>query len=197
VVPALGHTLADAATIAAAAEAGALLSTHLGNGCPELLHRHQNPIFAQLGEDRLSATFIADGLHLPGEVLRALWRAKGATRSLLSSDAMAAAGAPPGRYSIGELELEVGADGIVRQPGKKHFAGSTLTMDHAVANLVRLAGVSLSEAWTAASVGPWELLRRAGAVKKRPETCVVARWSEGKLEVLATFRGTRVLWSKR
>jgi N-acetylglucosamine-6-phosphate deacetylase len=197
VAVALGHTMADAATVAAAAEAGASLSTHLGNGCPELIHRHQNPIFAQLGEDRLAASFIADGLHLPAEVLRGLWRAKGPGRALLVSDAMAAAAAPPGRYSIGDLELEVGADGVVREPGKKHFAGSTLTMENAVANLVRFAGVSLAEAWTAASVQPWEVLRRAGAVKKRPESCVVARWSEGRLEVQAAFRGTRVLFAKR
>jgi N-acetylglucosamine-6-phosphate deacetylase len=127
-------------------------------------------------------------------VLRSLWRAKGAERSVLVTDAMAAASAPPGRYSIGELEVQVGEDRVVRQPGTQNLAGSALTMERAVAGLVRMAGVSLAEAWNAASVRPWELLRRAGGVKRRSESVVVARWAGGELEVLATFRGTRVLW---
>lgn len=197
VLPAIGHTMADAATIALAAEAGAMMSTHLGNGCPQMVNRHTNPIFAQLGEDRLAASFIADGIHLPPEVLRSLWRAKGTARSVLVTDAMAAASAPPGRYSIGEIEVQVGEDRVVRQPGTKNLAGSALTTEHAVAGLVRMAGVSLAEAWDAASIRPWELLRKAGAVKRRPESVVVARWAKGQLKVVATFRGTRVLWAAK
>jgi N-acetylglucosamine-6-phosphate deacetylase len=196
VLPAIGHTVADAARISAAADAGAMMSTHLGNGCPHTIPRHANPIFAQAGEDRLSASFIADGVHLPPEVLRTLWRAKGSARSVLVSDAMAGASAPPGRYSIGELEVQVGEDRVVRQPGTKNLAGSALTMENAVAGLVRMAGVPLTEAWNAASVRPWELLRSAGAVKRKPESLAVARWDGNDLEVVATFRGTRVLWAK-
>ncbi len=195
VLPALGHTMADAATIHAAVEAGALMSTHLGNGCPQMLHRHRNPIFAQLGTDALVASFIADGAHLPPEVLRAMWRAKGPGRGVLVSDAMAAAAAPPGIYSIGELEMEVGADRIVRQPGSANLAGSALTMPEAIAGLVRMAGVPLADAWEAASVRPWELLRRVGGVKKRAESCVIATWRKGGLMPLATLRGSRVLRS--
>jgi N-acetylglucosamine-6-phosphate deacetylase len=196
VLPAIGHTLADAVRISAAAEAGAMMSTHLGNGCPQMIARHANPIFAQAGEDRLAASFIADGVHLPPEVLRTLWRAKGSSRSVLVTDAMAGASAPPGRYSIGELEVQVGEDRVVRQPGTKNLAGSALTMEDAVAGLVRMAGVPLAEAWNAASVRPWELLRSAGAVKRKPESVVVARWDGNDLKVVATFRGTRVLWAK-
>ena len=193
VLPAIGHTMADAACVAEAAEAGAMMSTHLGNGCPQMIHRHLNPIFAQAGEDRLAASFIVDGVHLPPEVVRSLWRAKGAARSVLVTDAMAAAAAPPGRYSIGELEVQVGEDRVVRQPGTMNLAGSALTMEHAVAGLVRMAGVSLAEAWDAASIRPWELLRKAGAVKRRPESSLIARWNGSELRVVATFRGTRVL----
>jgi N-acetylglucosamine-6-phosphate deacetylase len=195
ILPALGHTLADAATVRAAADAGALMSTHLGNGCPQMLHRHSNPIIAQLAEARLAASFIADGIHLPPETLRVLWRARGAEQSVLVSDAMAAAGVPPGRYSIGEMEVEVGEDRVVRQPGSPNFAGSALTMDRAVENLVKFAGVPLAEAWDAASTRPWALLRRAGAVRGKPRSEVIARWRNGKLTVLAALRGTKVLWS--
>jgi N-acetylglucosamine-6-phosphate deacetylase len=194
VLPALGHTLADAACVSRACDAGAMMSTHLGNGCPQMIHRHRNPIFAQLGEDRLAASFIPDGVHLPPEVLRSLWRAKAV--GVLVTDAMAAAGAPPGRYSIGELEVEVGADRIVRQPGSPNLAGSALTMNDAVANLVRFARVPLAEAWDAASLRPWALLTAARAVRGPLRSTLIAKWSEGKFTPLAALRGERVLWAK-
>jgi len=192
VLPSIGHTLADAACIHRAADAGAMMSTHLGNGCPQVLPRHTNPIFAQLGEDRLLASFIADGVHLPDEVLRALWRAKGG--GVLVTDAMAAAGAPPGLYSIGELAVKVGPDRIVRQPGSQNLAGSALTMCEAVANLVRVAHIALADAWDAASLIPWALLRQAGAVRGPLGSTVLATWSGGELKVEAALRGAKVLW---
>ena len=93
---ALGHTHADAAQVHAAAEAGATLSTHLGNGIAATLARHPNAIWAQLADDRLSSTFIADGHHLDRDTLRAMLRSKGETRSILISDAVALAGMPRG-----------------------------------------------------------------------------------------------------
>lgn len=193
VLPSLGHTMADTACVARACEAGAMMSTHLGNGCPHELPRHQNPIFAQAGEDRLVASFIADGIHLPPEVLRSLWRAKGL--GVLVTDAMAAAGAPPGYYSIGETEVEVGPDRVVRQPGTKNLAGSALTMNEAVANLVRFARIPLADAWDAASVWPWALLREAGIVRGSLTSTVIASHGDEGLEVLASLRGGRLLWS--
>jgi N-acetylglucosamine-6-phosphate deacetylase len=196
VLPALGHTLADAATVAQACDAGAMMTTHLGNGCPQMMHRHRNPIFAQLGEDRLAASVIADGVHLPADVLKLFCGVKGPSRTVLVTDAMAAAGAPSGRYTIGDLDIEVGDDRVVRQPGSPNLAGSALTMDRGVAGLVTMAGFTLAEAWAAASTVPWSLLRRAGAVGRPGETCVLARWSGGDLRVLATLRGKRVLWAE-
>jgi N-acetylglucosamine-6-phosphate deacetylase len=193
VLPALGHTLAIHAQIAAAYDAGALMSTHLGNGCPQTMHRHINPIFAQLGEPRLAASLIADGAHLPPEVLRALSAALGA-RAVLVTDAMSAAGAPPGKYSIGKLVIEVGSDGIVRQPGSPNLAGSSLTMNSAVANYTRLAGVPLADAWDCASLRPWALLKKAGVVKTAsPASTVIATEN---LDIVATMHGSRVLWTR-
>ncbi len=196
VLPALGHTMADAEMIAKACDAGAMMTTHLGNGCPQMIHRHQNPIFAQLAEDRLAASLITDGVHLPPEAVRLFHRMKGAERTLVVTDAMAAAGAPAGRYTIGDLEIEVGRDRVVRQPGSPNLAGSALTMDRAVSGFVKMTGVSLCTAWDAASVRPWELLRAAGAVKRIPQSCVIAHWDGDELDVLATLRGKRVLWAK-
>ena len=196
VLPALGHTMADSALVSRACDAGGLMTTHLGNGCPQMIHRHKNPIFAQLAEDRLSASIIPDGVHLPPEVVRLFHRVKGPQRLVLVSDAMAAAGAPAGRYTIGDLQIEVGRDRVVRQPGSPNLAGSALTMDRAVSLHTAMAGVSLAEAWEAASLRPWDLLLRAGAVRRIEDSCVLARWDGGNLDVLATFRGRRVLWAK-
>jgi N-acetylglucosamine-6-phosphate deacetylase len=84
-------------------------------------------------------------------VLRSFVRAKTTARSILVTDAMAAAGAPPGSYTIGDLVVEVGSDRVVRQPGSPNFAGSALTMDAALRNAVCCGAMTLAEAWCAAS----------------------------------------------
>ena len=195
VLPAIAHTMADAATIARACDAGALMSTHLGNGCPQLMHRHKNPVLAQLAEDRLAATIIPDGAHLPPEIVRLYRRVKGAERIVLVTDAMAAAGAPAGRYTIGDLVIEIGRDRVARQPGSPNLAGAAITMREAVERYIAMSGVPLAEAWDAASTRAWELLRRAGAVKRIPDSTLFARWHTGKFDVLATLHGRRVLWA--
>ncbi len=189
ILPAIGHTMATREHVSAAAEAGALLSTHLGNGCPQQVHRHHNPMMAQLGEDRLTATLITDGIHLPPEVVRAFARTKGPSRTVIITDAMSAAGAPPGRYRIADLELEVGPDRVVRFPGAAIFAGSALTMDRAVALYRTMAGVPLAEAWDAGSTRAWEVMRKADPSLRVPKlaSCfVVTRPDEGMLDVVAT-----------
>ena len=95
-VVAIGHSAADFGVAAGAAEAGARLSTHLGNGLPQVLPKLDNTLFAQLAEDRLSASFIADGIHLPLPALKAMLRAKGLDRSVMVSDAVSAAATGPG-----------------------------------------------------------------------------------------------------
>jgi N-acetylglucosamine-6-phosphate deacetylase len=142
VVTSIGHSDASDADIDAAIEAGLRLCTHLGNGVPAILHRHDNVIQRLLARDELTAAFIPDGIHLPPSVLRNYVRAKPKGKVLFTTDAMAAAGAPPGRYSLGELEMEVGADQIVRMPGSATFAGSALTMDQAVHNVMDWLGWS-------------------------------------------------------
>lgn len=131
---AIGHSAASDAEIDAAIAAGLTLCTHLGNGVPLELPRHDNIIQRLLARDELTAVFIPDGLHVPPGVLRNFVRAKPAGKVLFTTDCMAAAGAGPGRYRIGRLEIEVGADGVVREPGQRNFAGSSLTMDRAAAN---------------------------------------------------------------
>jgi N-acetylglucosamine-6-phosphate deacetylase len=149
---AIGHSNADDKSIDEAIAAGLTLCTHLGNAVPQLLHRHDNVTQRLLARDELYATFIPDGIHLPPNVLKNFVRAKPADRVLFTTDCMAAASAPPGRYRLGRLLTEVGADGVVRQPGGKGgFAGSSLTMDVAVLNVQSMAGWPKAQAVAACS----------------------------------------------
>jgi N-acetylglucosamine-6-phosphate deacetylase len=151
---AIGHTMASPSQIADAVSAGASLATHLGNGLPHLLPRHPNLIWEVLACDSLFASLIVDGHHLPPSTVKAMIRAKGLGRTILVSDAIAAAGCPPGRYSIGGVECEMGADGRVSLPGTPYLAGSSLTLPEAIAKTVAFTGCALEEAAAMASTIP-------------------------------------------
>jgi N-acetylglucosamine-6-phosphate deacetylase len=157
-VVAIGHSAADAATVARAAEAGARLSTHLGNGLPQMLHKVDNPLFAQLAEDRLSASLIADGIHLSPQAVKVMLRVKGPDRLILVSDAVSAAAAAPGLYPFADMVVEHAPDGSVRLPGSRYLAGSALTLDRAVRNLVNWNLATPEQALRMASQNPRDLM---------------------------------------
>jgi N-acetylglucosamine-6-phosphate deacetylase len=142
----LGHTNASSDDISRAIDAGARFCTHVGNGVPQQLHRHDNVIHRLLARDELIAFFIPDGIHLPPFTLKNLFRAKPQGKAFFTTDAMAAAGAPPGRYRLGNVEVEVGADRVVREPGQPNFAGSALAPDEAVANIERFLDLPSEQA---------------------------------------------------
>jgi N-acetylglucosamine-6-phosphate deacetylase len=160
-VVAIGHSAADSTTVSRAARAGARLSTHLGNGLPQTMHKVDNPLFAQLAEDRLMASLIADGIHLPPPVLKVLLRAKGPERSILVSDAVSAAATEPGLYPFAGMVVEHAIDGSVRLPGSRYLAGSALTLDAAVRNLVNWGLAAPEEALRMASCTPRHLMTPA------------------------------------
>lgn len=151
---ALGHTNASTDAIELAIQAGATLATHLGNGVPEQLHRHDNVVQRLLARDELIACFIPDGIHLPPFVLKNFVRAKPPGRVFFTTDCMAAAGSPPGRYTIGPHEVEVGEDGIVHLPGDTRFAGSSLTFERGVENLTRWLNLDIATAIEMCSTAP-------------------------------------------
>ena len=141
----LGHTNASDAEIDAAIEAGARFCTHVGNGVPIEMHRHDNVTQRLLARDELTAFFIPDGIHLPPFVLKSFFRAKPRGTALFTTDCMAAAGAPPGIYRLAHHELEVGEDQVVRSPGSSSFAGSALP-DEGVENIRRWLNLDEYEA---------------------------------------------------
>jgi N-acetylglucosamine-6-phosphate deacetylase len=158
-VVAIGHCAPEPAQIDAAVEAGAVLSTHLGNGAHQVLPRHANYLQKQVSTDGLMASMICDGIHLPDYFVKNLIRAKGISRTILVTDAMAAAGASAGRFTLGDLEVEVGEERKVRLPGTPYLAGSALTMDEAVSNCASFAKISLPAAIQTATVNPAKLFK--------------------------------------
>ena len=154
---ALGHTAADAHQISAAIDAGAILSTHLGNGLASALDRHRNPLWPQLADDRLAASVIADGHHLPDDILTCITRLK--RGQLVSTcDASPLAGLPPGDYQLWDQPVTIDAAGVPRVPGTNYLAGSGHSPLDCVSGLIARAGLTLAEAITAASVTPRRLL---------------------------------------
>lgn len=159
---ALGHCDASEEDIAQAVNAGATVSTHLGNGIANSLPRHPNAIWAQLAEDRLNASLILDGHHLPRSTARSMIRAKGLERVFLVSDSVKFAGMPPGRYSspIGG-EVDVSDDGRVSVAGTPYLAGSGLSLLDIVCSFSRFVGLPFVDGLRMATQNPAKILGRS------------------------------------
>jgi N-acetylglucosamine-6-phosphate deacetylase len=159
VTVALGHTAASGEEIAAAVDAGARLSTHLGNGAHTTLRRHPNYIWEQLGDPRLSASVIADGHHIPPSVLRPIIRTKGVGGVILTCDASGLAGCSAGTYTEGQMRMEVLDDGRIVVAGQRQLlAGSAANTGRCVLEALRNGGVRLREALDMAGRNPSRLL---------------------------------------
>jgi N-acetylglucosamine-6-phosphate deacetylase len=169
---AIGHTDATPRQLADAVAAGATLATHLGNGCGQMLPRHPNVIWELLANDAVSASLIVDGHHLPAATVKTMVRAKGVSRTMLVTDAVAAAGCAPGRYTLGGVACELGADGRVFAPGTPYLAGSSLTLDRAIANTVQYTGLPIDAVIPMASTTP------ASYVGTTTRGTVVAEWDQ-------------------
>jgi N-acetylglucosamine-6-phosphate deacetylase len=124
---------------------GAKALTHLGNGVPALLSRHQNPVWAGLANDDLAATIIADGHHLPPALLKTIIRAKGPGRCIVISDASPLAGLPPGEYWSMGAQVRLQEDGKLFNPATGYMAGSSATILACANYLAGLGLVGLNE----------------------------------------------------
>ena len=159
VIASVGHTSAGSDQIKAVVDAGARWSTHLGNGAHAVLPRHPNYIWDQLAEDRLSAGFIFDGHHLPPAVMRTVVRAKGVERTILVSDAISVAGLAPGNYALPDgAAVTLLPSGRLELTGTPYLAGAATPLPVCVANAVRHAGLSFSDAIRTVTANPSRLL---------------------------------------
>ena len=181
VLVAIGHTAATPDEIHAAAQAGARLSTHLGNGAAAILPRHPNFIWAQLADDRLTASFIADGWHLPADTFKAMLRSKGMERAILVSDMVALAGMSAGLYEqpVGG-SVEVSPEGRISVAGTPYLAGASLPLSANVAIAAEMAGISLADALLLATENPGGFVGGRGRLEVGARADLIRfNWSKG------------------
>ncbi len=199
VVASIGHTRAMRQQIQDAVRAGATLSTHLGNALLPARPRDPHYLWEQLAEDRLAASFIVDGLHLTEAFLRVGLRTKGIERSILITDAVAPAMCEPGEYQLGEVEVELKPDDRVVLRGGTRLAGSSLRMDRAIGNAMRIAGLGLSEAVSMATSNPARIGRVAGRWRgvQPGQRADIVRFQveERRLQVLETYLNGQLVYS--
>jgi len=157
IIVALAHHNAPPEVIAAAADAGARLSTHLFNGCAGTVHRHNNVIYSQLAEDRLWASFIPDGHHIPYHVLKVGLRVKGLDRSVFTSDLVYLGGYPEGEYTKAERTVEV-RNGAIWIKGTSYLSGAWSSLAQGIERATAAGVVSPGQALRLASTNPARLL---------------------------------------
>ncbi|TJY44132.1 N-acetylglucosamine-6-phosphate deacetylase [Cohnella pontilimi] len=194
----IGHTNATTAQLREAVDAGARMSTHLGNGSHPMLPRHPNYIWDQLAEDELWAGFIADGFHLPDSVLKVILKVKGA-RAILVSDAVALSGMEPGEY-----ETPIGGKVVFTPEGRLHvaehpklLAGSAQMLPWGINHLVNAGLCSLSEAWNLASITPARFLGVAdptGLTEGANADVVIMKQDSDNLCIKETYKDGKLVY---
>jgi N-acetylglucosamine-6-phosphate deacetylase len=181
----LGHTNASAEVLREAVQSGATGFTHLANGCPKDLDRHDNILWRVFETPGLTVSLIPDRIHVSPMLFRLVHRVLKPEAIYYTTDAMSAAGAPPGRYHIGQLELEVGADQIVRLPGKPNFAGSALRPIEGVFRAAQMLDRPWQEVWDALSTRPAQFMKLPAslAVGQPAHFCLVRARQDELVEV--------------
>ena len=198
ILVAIGHTNASHQQLLDAVSAGASLSTHLGNGMHPILVRHPNYLWSQLADDRLGASIIADGFHLPAEVIHVFRRVK-KEKLILVSDSVSLAGKPPGDY-----DLHIGGQVTLTKEGKLHlrnnpsiFAGSASNIRQGVSFLIDHQLASLQEAWEMASLRPQKMIAPALPFfeSSADADLVMIDKKDGNLKVIKTIKKGRLVYS--
>lgn len=158
IIVGLGHHNGSAKNISEAADRGAQICTHFGNGCANNINRHLNPLWPQLADDRLMISIIGDGFHLNPEEIRVFFKVKGKDRIIITSDVSPIGGLAPGKYLnvVGDT-LELTHEGAVMYPAQKVLSGSGSTLPKGVGNVMKVTGCTLSDAIQMASTNPARL----------------------------------------
>ncbi len=197
VIVSLGHHNGSSEEIRMAVDAGASMSTHLGNGCANLIDRHNNPLWPQLAEDRLTPTIIADGFHLTQEEVRTFHKVKGTDNLILVSDALDLAGLPPGEYVRGERTVLLTPD-VVKYPAENVLAGAASPISKCVGNIMQFTQCSLGEAVRMASTNPAKFfgLNDIGEIRQGKRADLILFTIEnGKMEIQKTIVAGKVVYS--
>ncbi len=201
IIAAIGHTAASGEQIRAAVDAGARLSTHLGNGSHTMIPRLHNYIWEQLAEDRLLAGIISDGFHLPDAVLKVFTRAKRPERMILVSDVAHLAAFKPGIYHRGNIDVQVFEDGHLGLPGSEILAGAAHLLDWDIPHFAAVTGLSLGEIIPLVTSNPARLLGlepNYGTLQPgAPANLVLFEHEpqQRRLKILKTIRAGKVVYS--
>ncbi|MDD5699174.1 MAG: amidohydrolase family protein [Victivallaceae bacterium] len=177
----LGHQLASYEDLVKSAAAGATLLTHLGNGMPNEVNRHHNPLWSGLACDALTAMIITDGHHLPPPVIKTVIRAKGLNNIIITSDASPLAGMPPGVYETLGNRAVLETDGLLHNPEKKCLVGSSATMLQCVNYLASLGLLTPEELIRVAFTNP---LKAIGINPDFIPTGVNCAWNEAEKQFI-------------
>ena len=154
----LGHHMANENDLQKLVKAGAKALTHLGNGVPLILPRHNNPLWASLANDSLTAMIVTDGHHLPPPVIKTIIRTKTPARCIVVSDASPLAGMPPGKYTTLGNEVVLEENGRLHNPKAGHLVGSSATMTQCIQYLVSLNLLTPDELTAVAFHNPLKLI---------------------------------------
>lgn len=194
----IGHTSAAPEQIKEAVANGARMSTHLGNGAHLMLPRHPNYLWEQLAQDELWSCVIADGFHLPDQVLKVVLKVKG-PRAMLVSDAVSLCGMPPGEYTA-----HVGGRVVLTPEGRLHIAeqeqllaGSAQMLIWGIEHLINRGLAGLPEAWDMASVRPAEFMglpAAAGLTEGAPADLVLYRRESGRVVIESTYKSGELVY---
>jgi N-acetylglucosamine-6-phosphate deacetylase len=197
----IGHTSASSEQIKEAVASGARMSTHFGNGAHLMLPRHPNYLWEQLAQDELWSCVIADGFHLPDQVLKVVLKVKG-SRAMLVSDAVSLSGMPPGEYTT-----QIGGRVVLSPQGRLHLAeqeqilaGSAQMLLWGIEHMTSRGLAELAEAWDMASTGPagfMGLPAAAGLSAGAPADIVLFRKERSKLLVEGTYKSGERVFSSR
>ncbi|NEW81018.1 MAG: amidohydrolase family protein [Mariniphaga sp.] len=188
---AIGHHNAPKAIIDEAVMNGAKIATHLGNGCANMINRHNNPLWPQLANDRLMASLICDGFHLRDEEIAVFYKVKGPEKTIITSDVTSFAALPPGEYKNEEGEtIELTKEGMLRYPAQNVLYGSASPISRGVIHIMKVTGCSLGEAIQMASTNPARLygLTDRGSIEpgKRADL-ILFELGDSELTIRKTF----------
>jgi N-acetylglucosamine-6-phosphate deacetylase len=154
----VGHSLYTTADLDRLADAGATALTHFGNGIPNMLPRHDNPLWAGLAHEAYTAMCITDGHHLPASVIKTVLRVKGADKFIVVSDASPVAGLPPGRYHFLDNDAILEPSGLFHNPEKQCLVGSSATIAQCMAHLASFGELSTAELHQVGVTNPLALI---------------------------------------
>lgn len=199
VVVSLGHHNGTPENIEQAVDAGASLSTHLGNGCANMINRHHNPIWPQLSNDGLSVSIIADGAHLTRDEVRTFYKVKGNAQTILVSDAVSLAGLPLGEYVDSDGDTVLLTKDVVKFPAEDVLYGAAQPIRRCVGRIMTFTGCSLKDAIQMASTNPARLmgLDKIGEIKKGQRADLILFIIEdGDIVIQKTIVAGKVVYSK-